>query len=164
MSTRTNAVNAQGVAEPFRIDEVPWQEFGHGERFAIAYQVLGEFAGASQITVCMEVLRPGKQANQAHYHVLEEEHLLVLEGSMTVRLGERPYIVEQGHYVCFPGGQKVAHSITNHTDKPCRYLILGNSPKNDVMVYPDTWRVHVKLAGESCHTSPTMEYWEGVPE
>ena len=164
MSTRTNAVNAEGIAEPFRIDEVPWREFGHGERFGIAYQVLSEFAGASQITVCMEVLPPGKQANQAHYHLLEEEHLFVLEGSMTVRLGEKSFAVAQGHYVCFPAGQKVAHSITNHTEKPCRYLILGNSPKGDVIVYPDTGRVHVRLTAESYHASPTMEYWEGVPE
>lgn len=164
MNTRTNAVNADGIAEPFCTDEVPWQEFGHGERFGIAYQVLSEFAGASQITVCIEILPPGKQANQAHYHLLEEEHLLVLEGSMTVRLGEKKHVVEQGHYVCFPAGQEVAHSITNHTEKPCRYLILGNVQKNDVMVYPDSGRVHVKLIGNSYHAAPTMEYWDGVPD
>ena len=162
MSTRKSAVNAEGIAEPFHIDAVPWEEFSHGERFGISYQVLSQFAGASQITVCMEVLSPGKQANQAHYHLLEEEHLLVLEGSMTVVLGEKSFVVGQGHYVCFPAGQKVAHSIKNHTDKPCRYLILGNVQKNDVMVYPDTGRVHVKATGESYHSAPTMEYWEGV--
>ena len=61
---------------PLRIDTVPWQTFGHGERFGIRYQVLSEAAGAKQITVCMEVLEPGKQANQQHYHLLEEEHVL----------------------------------------------------------------------------------------
>ena len=35
----------------------------------------------------MEILPPAKQANQAIYHLLEEERLLVLEGSMTVRIG-----------------------------------------------------------------------------
>ncbi len=47
---------------------------------------------------------------------------------------------------------------------PCRYLILGNSRKGDVIVYPDTGRVHVRLTAESYHASPTMEHWEGVPE
>jgi len=164
MSTRKSAVNAEGIAEPFHIDEVPHEEFSHGERFGMAYQVLSEFAGASQITVCMEVLQPGKQANQAHYHLLEEEHLFVLEGSMTLRLGEKSFVVGQGHYACFPAGQKVAHSIRNHTDMPCRYLILGNPQKHDVAFFPDTGRVHVKVAGESYHSSPTMEYWEGVPK
>ncbi len=164
MSTRENAVNADGIAEPFKIDEVPWQQFGHGKRFGIAYQGLSKFAGASQISVDMEILPPGKQANQAHYHLLEEEHILVLEGSMTVKLGEKSFVVASGHYVCFPANQKVAHSITNHTDAPCRYLMIGNPRKNDVIVYPDTGRVRVKATGESYHTSPTMEYWEGVPE
>jgi uncharacterized cupin superfamily protein len=164
MNAPRNAVNTDGIAEPFKIDAVPWEEYGHGERFGITYQVLSAFAGAAQITVCMEVLPPGKQANQAHYHLLEEEHILVLEGSMTVRLGEKTFVIAAGHYVCFPAGQPIAHSITNHTDAPCRYLILGNSQKNDVIVYPDTGRVCVKATGESYHTTPTMEYWEGVPE
>ena len=163
-AVRQSAVNTDGVAEPFHIDEVPWVEFGHGQRFGIKYQVLSEFAGASQITVCMEILPPGKQANQAHYHMLEEEHLLVLEGSMSVRLGEKSYPVQAGHYVCFVAGNKVPHSIYNHTDQPCRYLILGNTQKGDVMVYPETDRVHVKLTGESYRKTPTMTYWEGVVE
>lgn len=29
---------------------------------------------------------PGKQSNPAHYHMLEEEHLLILEGQVTLRL------------------------------------------------------------------------------
>ena len=164
MSTRKNAVNTEGVAEPFNIAEVPWIEHGRGKRFGIEYQVLSEFAGATQITVCMEVLPAGKQANQAHYHLLEEEHIFVLEGSMTVRLGEKFFVVASGGYVCFPAGQKVAHSITTHTDVPCRYLILGNVQKNDVIVYPDTARVWVKAVDASYHTSPTMRYWDGVTD
>jgi uncharacterized cupin superfamily protein len=164
MTTRNSALNAEGVAEPFHTDEVPWENFGHGENFAIRYQVLSQFAGASQITVCMEVLAPGKQANQAHYHMLEEEHLFILEGCMTVRIGEQFHVVSQGHYVCFPAGQKQAHAIFNHSSQPCRYLILGNPQKNDVIVYPETNRVNVKLTGKSYRASPTMDYWEGVPE
>ncbi len=164
MSNRKSAVNAQGIAEPFHVDEVPWEEFGHGQRFAIRYQVLSAFAGAAQLTVCMEILPSGKQANQAHYHLLEEEHLFVLEGNMTVRLGEQCFEVAPGDYVCFPAGQKLPHCIVNNTAHPCRYLIMGTVQKNDVMVYPDTGRVHVKLTGESYAASPTLAYWDGVPQ
>jgi uncharacterized cupin superfamily protein len=128
------------------------------------YQVLSAFAGGSQITVCNEILPPGKQANQAHYHLLEEEHLFVLEGQMTVRIGAAAHLVGPGSYVCFPAGQREAHALFNHSDAACRYLIIGNVQKNDVMVYPDTQRVHVKLTGESYRTAPTLPYWEGVPE
>ena len=162
MSDRKNAVNAEGIAEPFPIDVVPWEESSHGDRFGMKFQVLSEYAGAKQITVCMEVLAPGKQANQQHYHLLEEEHVFVLEGAMTVRLGDESHEVAAGHYVCFPAGQKVGHALINHTAQPCRYLILGSPHPHDVAVFTETGRVSVKLTGEGYRKSETLEYWEGV--
>jgi uncharacterized cupin superfamily protein len=146
-----------------RISGDPWVEFSHGERFGMKFQVLSEYGGASQITVCMEILAPGHQANPQHYHMLEEEHVFVLEGCMTVRLGEKSYEVKAGHYVCFPAGQKLGHALFNHTTGPCRYLILGNPQPHDVMVYTESGRVAVKLTGEGYRKSQTMDYWEGIP-
>jgi len=162
MTQRTSAVNPDGLAEPFAIEEVPWEEFSHGERFGMKFQVLSEFAGATQITVCMEVLAPGRQANQAHYHMLEEEHVFVLDGHMTVRLGDASHDVGPGHYVCFPAGQQVGHALVNDTDKPCRYLVFGNPHPHDVMVYTESGRVQAKLMGEGYRKTATMDTWEGV--
>jgi uncharacterized cupin superfamily protein len=162
MTEPRSALNADGIAEPFAIASVPWEQFSRGERFGMQFQLLSQYAGASQITVCMEVLPPGKQANQAHYHLLEEEHVLVLDGSMTVRLGERSYPVSAGHYVCFPAGQQLGHALFNHTDAPCRYLVIGNPQPHDVVVFPDTGRVSVRLTGESYRKSQTMQYWDDV--
>lgn len=147
---------------PITIGSVPWQTFGHGERFGIRYQVLSEAAGAKQITVCMEVLEPGKQANQQHYHLLEEEHVLVLEGAMTVLLGDAEHAVQAGDYVCFPAGQKVGHALVNRSAAPCRYLVLGNPQPHDVIVYTETGRVSVRLTGEGYRQSQTLGYWDGV--
>jgi uncharacterized cupin superfamily protein len=110
----------------------------------------------------MEILPPGKQANQFHYHLLEEEHVFVLEGSLTLRLGEKTHVMSAGHYVCFPAGQKVGHALINHTDAPCRYLVLGNPQPHDVVVFPDTGRVSVKLMGEGYRKTETLGYWDGV--
>lgn len=162
MSDDKNALNADGIAEPFDIARVPWEEFSRGGRFGIQFQVLSEFAGASQVTVSMEILPPGKQANQFHYHLLEEEHVFVLEGSLTLRLGEKTHVMGAGHYVCFPAGQKVGHALINHTDAPCRYLVLGNPQPHDVAVFPDTGRVSVKLMGEGYRKTETLGYWDGV--
>lgn len=83
-TAKPTSVNAEGVFEPFPISRVPWQEFSHGERFGMRYQHLSSFGGGSQISVSMEILPPGKQANQLHYHMLEEEHVFVIEGSLTL--------------------------------------------------------------------------------
>ena len=161
MTDVKTSANADGIFEPFPIAAVPWQEFFRGERYGMRFQVLSDFGGGSQITVANEILPPGRQANQLHYHLLEEEHVLVLEGSMTVQLGETHHIVHAGHYVCFPAGQKVGHALINHTDAPCRYLVLGNPQKHDVAVFPETGRVSVKLTGEGYHGTP-MGSWDGV--
>jgi uncharacterized cupin superfamily protein len=162
MDDHPTSRNAAGVFEPFEIARVPWETFGKGERFEIRYQHLSSFGGGTQVGVSMEILPPGKQANQSHYHMLEEEHVMVLEGSMTLRLGERPYVLTVGHYVCFPAGQRVAHALFNHTAEPCRYLVFGSTNPHDVIVYPDSGRVGVRLAGTGYRAAATMEYWEDV--
>jgi uncharacterized cupin superfamily protein len=162
VSSQSNSANAQGVFEPFPIEVVPWEEFNRGKRFGMRYQHLSSFGGATQISVSNEMLAPGRQANQPHYHLLEEEHVLVLEGALTLRLGEKSYVMSAGHYVCFPAGQKVGHSLFNHTQSPCRYLIIGNPQPHDVAVHTETGRVSVKLMGEGYRSSAAMDYWEGV--
>jgi uncharacterized cupin superfamily protein len=162
LDREASSVNAEGIFEPFDIGRVPWQEFFRGTRYGMRYQHLSRFGGGSQISVAMEVLPPGRQANQAYFHMLEEEHVFVLEGSLTLRLGAKSYPMRAGNYVCFPAGQKVAHALINHTTEPCRYLVLGNPHPHEVAVFPDSGRVQVKLTGESYRKSSTMEYWDGA--
>ena len=88
MSENKTSRNADGVYEPFMIENVPWESSSHGERFGMRYRQLGNYGGGSHVGVCYEELAPGKQTCPAHYHMLEEEHLLVLEGSLRLRLGQ----------------------------------------------------------------------------
>jgi len=159
---KPNSANAEGIFEPFPITEVPWEEFSHGQRFGMRFQHLSSYGGGTQIGIANEVLAPGKQANPLHYHMLEEEHVFVLEGSLTVRLGEKTHILSAGHYVCFPAGQKVGHALFNHTSQPCRYLIIGNTHPHEVAVFPQTGRVDVKLMRQGYRGSATMDYWDDI--
>ena len=110
----------------------------------------------------MEVLPSGKQANQNNYHLLEEEHVLILEGGLTLNLGAEQFELAAGRYVCFPAGQAVGHSLVNRTSQPCRYLVFGNPQPHDVAVFRETGRVSVKLTGEGYRKTNTLECWEGV--
>lgn len=161
MSSRKNSRNAEGTFDPFSKDDVPVEEFSHG-RFGSRYQALGRFGGGAHVGVVLEELPPGLQSNQLHYHLLEEEHVFMLEGSLTVLLGDRRHEMKPGDYVCFPAGQKVGHALFNHTSEACRYLLVGESNPADVVVYPETGRVGVRLTGEGYRKAATMEYWEDV--
>ena len=159
MPEKTNSKNAQGVFEPVKIEEVPWETFTHSD-YGMRYKQLGEFGGAKQLGVCFEELAPGQQANQPHYHYLEEEHLYMLEGELTLELDKTTYHLSPGHYVCFPAGQEVAHAIKNQTTQVCRYLIFSSRNENDVIVYPDSNKVKVRATGEIYDKSATRDYWD----
>lgn len=161
--TRSSSLNADQVYEPFSSDEVPWEEYAKG-KFACRFKRLGQFGGGSHVGVAMEELDPGKRSCPNHYHMLEEEHLFILEGEVTLRLGDQSYIMKPGQHCCFPAGQKAGHSLYNHSEAVCRYIILGENNPNDVVVYPDSGRVGVRLTGEGYDKAALMEYWEGEPD
>jgi uncharacterized cupin superfamily protein len=96
----------------------------------------------------------------AHYHFLEEEQLMVLEGRPTLRLGDSRYRLKPGSFVVFPAGQQVGHAIVNETDEPARYLIIGERNPNEVTVHTDTGRVGVRLIGKGYRMGDTMDYWD----
>ena len=90
---------------PIAIDSVPWSEDSQGERFAMRYRVLSDTRkDGRKIGIAYEELPPGKQSVPFHYHLLEEEHLIALEGEATLRLGEERHRIKAGDYVGFPGG------------------------------------------------------------
>lgn len=163
-SKTANSMNADGIYEPFTVDDVPWESYSHGTRYGSRFRQISTFGGATHIGVAIEELAPGMQACPNHYHHLEEEQLYVLEGSLTLRLGDRYYLMSAGSYVVFPAGQKLGHSLTNHSDAVCRYLILGERHPHDVIVYPDSHRVTVRLTDESYDKGATLTYWEREPE
>jgi hypothetical protein len=85
-------VGDDGVRLPFKVDDVPWEEYTHGTRFGTRVRQLGEYGGCSHVGVCLEEVAPGRQTYVAHYHYLEEEQLLVLEDHppcVSVRRGSR---------------------------------------------------------------------------
>jgi uncharacterized cupin superfamily protein len=147
MSDARSASDVDGTLGPFPVEAVPWEESSEGERFGVRFRALGDFGGGTHVGVSMEVLDAGKQAYPAHYHMLEEEHLLVLEGSLSLRLGERSYRMSAGDYVCFRAGEALGHAMVNDGDVPCRYLIMGEREPHDVIVYTDSGRVGVRLTG-----------------
>jgi uncharacterized cupin superfamily protein len=161
MNASPSSAHADRAREPFAVDVVPWEQQGHGERFGTRFRQLGEYGGCSHVGVCMEEIAPGRQSYPMHYHLLEEEHLLVLEGSATLRLGDETFELTAGSYVCFPAGQKAGHALVNTGDTPCRYLMIGERNPSEVIVYTDSGRVGVRLTGEGYRKSATMEYWEG---
>lgn len=150
------------ASRPFPADTVPWEDFRHGSHAGGRSRNLSAHAGPQpyQIGFCVEELEPGRQGCPAHWHMREEEHLYILSGSLTVRIGQARYIMGAGDYVRFPAGEPVEHAIFNHTSEVCRYIIVGPRDPDEVCVYPDSNKVLVRSQGLLFNRADARDYWD----
>ncbi|MCA9537398.1 MAG: cupin domain-containing protein [Myxococcales bacterium] len=152
---------------PLAVEQVEWEAWSQGERFAGRVRVLSDTReGGMKIGVLVEELPPGRQSCPLHYHMVEEEHVLILEGAVTLRLGEDRIPLRVGDFVSFPAGRAEGHCLVNETDAPCRYLVIGDNDPNEVCVYPDSNKVMVgalRRAGlkRIFDAAATRDYWDG---
>lgn len=149
---------------PIAIESVPWDEFFKGPRFGNRFRVLSNTRGENkrQIGVSYEELAPGKQSVPFHYHLIEEEHIIALEGECTLRLGEERYLFKAGEYVCFPAGERAAHCLINETDAPFRFIMIGTHDPNEVCVYPDSNKIMIRgLDRAILRDENRLDYFDG---
>ena len=161
MSDSPKPIPLAAANGPVKIDALPWASWGEGDRFGSRVQCLADSRKGAQIGVIIEELPPGKQSCPFHYHLLEEEHVMVLEGVVTLRLGDKTFEMSAGDYIRFPAGEALGHCLINNGDKPCKYLCFGPRNPNEVAVYPDSDKVMVRGLGEIYQKSATLQYWDG---
>ena len=75
---------------PIAADDVAWEETSVGSRFGGRTRHLTRAAVGERyhVGVLIEAPEPGMRLAPRHYHMLEEEHALILEGQVTLLLGE----------------------------------------------------------------------------
>jgi uncharacterized cupin superfamily protein len=116
------------------------------------------------VGMLIEAPAPGRRLAPRHYHMLEEEHALILEGQVTLLLGDERYDMKAGDYVCFPAGRTVGHSFLNSGPGPCSYLMIGERNPNDVCVYPDSNKLAVNALRRRdaiFDMAGVRNYWDG---
>jgi len=142
--------------KPIATADVAWEEWNDVPLVKARFKHLSSAALGEDyhVGVAIEELPPGSRSAPAHYHMLEEEHVFMLEGRLTVRIGD---------YVCFPAGQKAGHCLINDGDAPCRYVIIGERKRDEVCVYPDSNKVLVRSLGRRAlfDMGGLRSYWDG---
>ena len=76
-----------------------------------------------------------------HFHHGNEEFLLVLSGSPTLRAPDGERQLERGDFVHFPSGPNGAHQVFNRADEPARYLIADAKVSPEIVEYPDSGKI-----------------------
>jgi uncharacterized cupin superfamily protein len=76
------------------------KEWGHG-KYGGKTKAIADAAGAQKIGVVLEELLPGQQSSPLHYHLKEEEHIWIIRGQATLRLGSQSYLLQPGSTFAF---------------------------------------------------------------
>src|SRR5919206_1150565 len=106
---------------------------------------VGAHAGARQLAANVYELDPGAVGSPLHVHHANEELLLVLAGTLSLRGPHGTQFLSAGAVVAFPRGQAGAHSLVNRSDAPVRYLVGSTTNRADVVEYPDIWATLVVI-------------------
>ena len=86
-------------------------------------------------------LRPGERICPYHWHVLEEEWLLVLAGAPTLREPDGEQVLQPWDVAVFRRGAEGAHEVRNDTGEAVRVLMLStiaHPSRAEICVYPDS--------------------------
>ena len=102
---------------------------------------IGQQLGTERIGISQWVLPPGEAAYPYHFHLTEEELIVVIEGTPTLRTPEGTRELERGEVVHFPRGEAGAHQLVNATDATAAFLSISTKGEPDIVLYPDAGKL-----------------------
>ncbi len=102
---------------------------------------LGRQAGSERVGLSLWELPPGEAAYPYHFHYSEEELLVVLAGTPSLRTPDGWRELSEGEVVAFPRGERGGHQLVNRTDAAVRFLAFSNAGEPAVVSYPDSGKL-----------------------
>jgi uncharacterized cupin superfamily protein len=149
------------VQGPDTVAERALGEGVHGRPMARA-------GGATRVLLNRDRLQPGAVSGPLHWHTAEDELLVVLSGSPTLRQW-RPHdgssveeraVLQPGDVVGWPAGGEVAHQLRCEGATDAVVIVVGTDRPGDVIVLPELDRIRIR-ALERTGTLRATDYWAG---
>ena len=111
-------------------------------------------------------LPPGEAVCPYHFHWGDEEWLIVVAGTPTLRTPDGERTLEPGDVVCFPVGPSGAHLVGNASEEPVRVALFANRHEFGIVEYPDSdkigiWGRHDEALDHVIRRTPQLDYWDG---
>jgi uncharacterized cupin superfamily protein len=127
--------------------------------FRTRFRQLGPLLGGELLGGSVYEFEPGERNSPYHYEIGNEECLLVLAGTPTLRHPQGRDVLAVGDMVMFPEGADGAHQLINESTSVTRVLILSTKREPDGCVYPDSGKVSTPAGVFRLATQ--VDYWEG---
>lgn len=120
---------------------------GDGERHhaggsEILIKATGEHTGGT-FFLSESTIEPGFPGPPAHRHERLTDMFYVLDGVLTLRLGDQTHELGAGSFACVPPG--VVHTFANTSDSPVRFLNFNT---------PAGWENYMRDLAEAAKSGP----------
>jgi quercetin dioxygenase-like cupin family protein len=121
---------------------------GEGGRHAVgpSAEIVIKAAGddtAGTFFLAENAIPPGFAGPPPHRHATLHDMFYVLDGTLTVRLGDETLAAAPGTFVCVPPG--VVHTFSNECDEPVRFLNFST---------PSGWEHYMRDLAEAARSGP----------
>ncbi len=122
---------------------------------------LGQHGGLTQFGANLVTLQPGALASLRHWHENEDEFLIVTEGHFVLVDDHGTHPMAPGDVATFPAGEANGHHMTNRSDAPATFLVIGTKAPSEVAHYSDhDFRIEIE-GGEIRFTYRDGSPWDG---
>ncbi len=135
--------------------------------FACRRARVGRQAGALRLGASLWELPPGEAAYPYHFHLGEEELIVVLTGRPSLRSPGGWRELEEGEVVSFGVGEEGAHQLANRSEQDVRFLSISANAAPEICIYPDSGKLGVfghpieDSLYELYRRGESVDYWEG---
>ena len=89
------------------------------------YRRLGPASGLTDFGVSHVVLNPGAWSSQRHWHIGEDEFLVMLSGEAVLIDDAGEHLLSPGDCASFPKGEENGHHLQNRSDNDCVFVVVG---------------------------------------
>lgn len=100
-------------------------------------QRLGDAGGLSQYGVNLVRLAPGAMSSLRHYHMKQDEFVMVTEGTCILIDDHGEHAMQVGDCATFPAGEANGHHLVNKTEAPAAFLVVGTRTETETGYYSD---------------------------
>jgi len=104
---------------------------------------VGTSLGAVRTGLSVYELPPGQAVSPYHYEDPEEEWLLVVSGTPTLRHPDGEDELQPWDIVFFPPGPAGAHLVRNDSDSTARVALFSSVTPVGLVVYPDSDMINI---------------------
>lgn len=98
---------------------------------------LGDYFGLTNFGVNLTQLAPGAISALLHHHAKQDEFVYILEGTPTLFLDEKEYLLNPGDCIGFKAGAGVAHQLANRSSEIVIFIEVGDRTEGDEVEYPN---------------------------